>query len=113
SSSSPSWSPPPRDCPRSSSAWEHAMSPPEPATAGTVGRREDSRPEPGRTRVLTSVYNALQVLEHLVEARESGVSEIGRELGMTVGTAHRLVTTLVDAGFAAQNPDNRRYRPGP
>jgi DNA-binding IclR family transcriptional regulator len=51
------------------------------------------------------------VLEFLVEAGEAGVSEIARRVGVTVGTAHRLVATLVEVGWAEQNPDNRRYRP--
>jgi IclR family transcriptional regulator, acetate operon repressor len=48
-----------------------------------------------------------------VEAREAGVSEIGRVLDVTPGTAHRLVGTLVAEGFAEQNGDNRKYRPAP
>lgn len=62
--------------------------------------------------MLTSVSNALRALEYLVETGEAGVSEIGRQIGVTVGTAHRLVATLVAAGFAEQNPTNRKYRPG-
>jgi IclR family KDG regulon transcriptional repressor len=61
--------------------------------------------------MLNSVANALRVLEFLVQRGEVGVSEIGRHVGVTVGTAHRLVGTLVETGFAEQNPDNRRYRP--
>lgn len=63
--------------------------------------------------MLSSVANALRVLEHLVEAGEAGVSEVARNLRLTVGTAHRLIAALVDSGFAEQNPSNRRYRPGP
>jgi DNA-binding IclR family transcriptional regulator len=62
-------------------------------------------------RGLSSVTNALSVLAYLVEADEAGVSEIARHVGVTVGTAHRLVATLVATGFAEQNPNNRRYRP--
>ena len=62
-------------------------------------------------RGLNSVTNAFSVLEYLVEAGEAGVSEIARRVGVTVGTAHRLVATLVEIGWAEQNPDNRRYRP--
>jgi DNA-binding IclR family transcriptional regulator len=63
--------------------------------------------------MLSSVANALRVLEHLVDAGEAGVSEVARSLRLTVGTAHRLIAALVEAGFAEQNPANRRYRPGP
>ncbi|HEY4096759.1 MAG TPA: IclR family transcriptional regulator [Baekduia sp.] len=91
----------------------------DPLTDGANGALE-SRPamaidtidaqDPAR-RVLSSVANALRVLEYLVEVGESGVSEIGREVGVTVGTSHRLVATLVAAGFVEQNAANRRYRP--
>lgn len=63
--------------------------------------------------MLSSVANALRVLEHLVESGEAGVSEVARTLSLTVGTAHRLIAALVESGFAEQNPANRRYRPGP
>jgi DNA-binding IclR family transcriptional regulator len=62
-------------------------------------------------RGLNSVTNAFSVLEYLVEAGEAGVSEIARRVGVTVGTAHRLVATLVEIGWAEQNRDNRKYRP--
>lgn len=62
-------------------------------------------------RGLSSVTNAFSVLEYLVAAGEAGVSEIARHVGVTVGTSHRLVGTLVSTGWAEQNPDNRRYRP--
>lgn len=63
--------------------------------------------------MLSSATNTLRTLEYLVDNREAGVSEIGRALGVTPGTAHRLVSTLVAEGFAEQNADNRKYRPGP
>lgn len=70
-------------------------------------------PKAGTRPVLSSVANALRVLEYLVETGEARVSEVGQELKVTVGTAHRLLGTLVAAGFAEQNPANRRYRPSP
>jgi DNA-binding IclR family transcriptional regulator len=63
--------------------------------------------------MLSSVANALRVLEYLVETGEARVSEVGQELNVTVGTAHRLLGTLVATGFAEQNPASRRYRPSP
>lgn len=63
--------------------------------------------------MLSSVANALRVLEHLVEAGEAGVSEVARNLRLTVGTTHRLLGALVGSGFAEQNAETRRYRPGP
>lgn len=63
--------------------------------------------------MLSSATNTLRALEYLVDNGEAGVSEIGRALGVTPGTAHRLVGTLVTEGFAEQNRDNRKYKPGP
>ena len=44
---------------------------------------------------------------------EVGISDIARDLELTVGTVYRLVSTLTEAGFAEQNSENRKYRPGP
>jgi DNA-binding IclR family transcriptional regulator len=64
----------------------------------------------GQRRSLSSVSNALAVVDYLADVGEAGVSDISRQIDVTVGTAHRLVTTLVAAGYAEQNRDNRRYR---
>jgi DNA-binding IclR family transcriptional regulator len=61
--------------------------------------------------MLKSAATTLRALEHLVEIGEVGVSDVGRHVGVTVGTAHRLVATLVETGFAEQNPSTRKYRP--
>lgn len=58
--------------------------------------------------MLTSVQKALRVIDHLAACGPTGVSEIGRALDVTVGTAHRLVTTLVAEGYVMQHRD-RRY----
>jgi DNA-binding IclR family transcriptional regulator len=58
--------------------------------------------------MLTSVQKALRVIDYLAENGPSGVSDIGRAINVTVGTAHRLVTTLVAAGYVVQHQD-RRY----
>ncbi|MEA2126393.1 MAG: IclR family transcriptional regulator, regulon repressor [Solirubrobacteraceae bacterium] len=62
--------------------------------------------------MLSSAANTLRALEYLVANEEAGVTEISRALGVAPGTAHRLVGTLVAEGFAEQNRENRRYRPG-
>jgi DNA-binding IclR family transcriptional regulator len=62
--------------------------------------------------VLSTVNNALRVLEYLVEHGEAGISEMGRALGLSPGTVFRLVSTLMNSDFAYQNPKNRHYRPG-
>jgi DNA-binding IclR family transcriptional regulator len=58
------------------------------------------------------VANALRVLEYLVEVGEAGVTEAGRELDLSVATAHRMLNALVVAGYAEHDTRNRRYRPG-
>jgi DNA-binding IclR family transcriptional regulator len=64
-------------------------------------------------RVLRSVTNALRVVELLAASdRALGVTEVAERLGFAPSTAHRLLSTLVDAGFARHEPD-RRYRVGP
>ncbi len=62
--------------------------------------------------MLSSVANALRVLEFLVEKGEAGISEIARGLDFTVGTTYRLVATLAEADFVEQSAANRKYRPG-
>lgn len=62
--------------------------------------------------MLSSVANALRVLEFLVRNGETGISDIARALDLTVGTTFRLVTTLVESGFAERNGNTRRYRAG-
>lgn len=60
---------------------------------------------------LSSVSNSLAVIEYLVEAGDAGVSEIARQVGVSVATSHRLLATLVAADWAEQDPSTKRYRP--
>ncbi|HTW19270.1 MAG TPA: IclR family transcriptional regulator, partial [Mycobacteriales bacterium] len=59
-----------------------------------------------------SVATALDVLDCLADEPELGVSELGRRLGISKSTAHRLVTTLCQKGYLQQVPDTRSYRLG-
>lgn len=61
---------------------------------------------------LTSVSAALSILEHLGQARESGVNEIARALEMAPSRAHRLLKTLLGRGFVYQDESTKRYRLG-
>jgi DNA-binding IclR family transcriptional regulator len=62
--------------------------------------------------VLRSVANALRLVEELARSDEArGVTELARRLGVAPATAHRLLATLVAAGFARREED-RRYRLG-
>lgn len=59
-----------------------------------------------------SVDRALDVLEALVTQGNSGVTDIVRATGLPLGTAHRLLATLVERGYVRQDAD-RRYVIGP
>lgn len=62
---------------------------------------------------LSSVDNALRILM-LLSARPSlRVADAAAELGIARSTAHRLLTTLKDHQFAAQDKANSAYRVGP
>lgn len=57
-----------------------------------------------------SVERALDVFEFLGRSEgEVGVSEIGAATGLSVGTAHRLLGTLVSRGYAHHNGSTRKY----
>jgi IclR family pca regulon transcriptional regulator len=42
-----------------------------------------------------------------------GVSELGRELGLSRSTTHRYVATLASLGYLQQDPATKKYRLGP
>src|SRR5262249_12724992 len=42
-----------------------------------------------------------------------GVSELGRDIGLSRSTAHRYVATLAALGYLQQDPPTRKYRLGP
>ncbi len=59
-----------------------------------------------------TVTKALRLLEMLA-AKDSacGVSELGRALGLTKSNVHRLLETLVHAGYARRQAESGRYEP--
>jgi DNA-binding IclR family transcriptional regulator len=67
-------------------------------------------PEPGR---LSSVDNALRLLQLLGERKALRVAEAAETLGVARSTAHRLLNALRGHGFALQDRPNGVYRPGP
>ena len=62
---------------------------------------------------LTSVRNALSVLNLLSDGVELRVVDVAKSLDVAVSTAHRLMATLVEEGFLRQSPNSRRYLVGP
>lgn len=56
-----------------------------------------------------SVKRALNIMEELSEERSLGITDIGKRVGMSKSTVHRLVGTLCDSGYVTQDGDGR-YR---
>lgn len=63
-----------------------------------------------------SVRRALSILSAVGAATQdrddSGIVSISRRCALPVSTTHRLLATLIDAGFATQDPDTGQYRVG-
>jgi len=67
----------------------------------------------GRERGVQSVGRTLDIIEFLGSSeQEFGVSEIGAATGLSAGTAHRLLGTLVSRGYVRRNERTRRYSLG-
>ncbi len=73
------------------------------------------RDEPGRApdAPISSVGNALKLLEMFEGNRHVRVAEVGRQLGVARSTAHRLLQVLHTHGFVEQQSDSRAYSAGP
>lgn len=56
-----------------------------------------------------SVERALMILEALCEG-ERGLLELADSVELNKTTAHRLLATLIEAGYVRQNPENARYK---
>jgi IclR family transcriptional regulator, acetate operon repressor len=69
-------------------------------------------PSAGNDR-LTSVDNALWLLQLVAERQALRVSEAADLLGVARSTAHRLLTALRRRDFLMQDKPNGAYRPGP
>ena len=59
------------------------------------------------------MLRALRIVD-IVLASPQGLrlSEVAQQAGLGPSTTHRLLATLVQAGFAEQDPRTRRYRAG-
>lgn len=62
---------------------------------------------------LSSVDNALRLIELIGERRVVRVAEAAEVLDVARSTAHRLLTALRDRGFVLQDKPNGAYRTGP
>jgi DNA-binding IclR family transcriptional regulator len=64
-------------------------------------------------REIQSLARGLTVIGMLADSdRPIGVTELAAELGIHKSAAFRLLNTLVNHGFAVQDPTTRRYEPG-
>jgi IclR family transcriptional regulator, acetate operon repressor len=69
--------------------------------------------EPAASDRLTSVDNALWLLQLVAERQALRVSEAAELLGVARSTAHRLLSALRRRDFLRQDRPNGAYRPGP
>jgi len=61
-----------------------------------------------------SLQRGLAILSSFQSGRPLlGVSELGRDIGLSRSTTHRYVATLVALGYLQQDPATRKYRLGP
>jgi DNA-binding IclR family transcriptional regulator len=61
---------------------------------------------------VSSLHRAVQILKALAAGAEQGgarVSDLGKALGYTQATTHRLLQQLVDEGWVEQSVHNKRY----
>lgn len=66
--------------------------------------------KPGRRlQVVQSVARSLDVLEALACPGELGLVELASRTGLQPSTAHRLLSTLVERGYALQSRETGRY----
>lgn len=59
----------------------------------------------------STLAKGLSVLEWLVRQREGRVSEVAQAFGIGRSNAHRTLQTLVECGWATQDPATSAYRP--
>ncbi|WP_166459309.1 IclR family transcriptional regulator [Amycolatopsis pithecellobii] len=65
------------------------------------------------TRLVSSVDNALSILLLFKSRNVLRVADVAAQLGVARSTAHRLLVSLTQRGFAVQEPVTRAYTPGP
>jgi IclR family acetate operon transcriptional repressor len=69
-------------------------------------------PAAARHPTVKSVARALELLAALAEGEELALGDLAGRAALVPSTAHRLLLTLIDAGYVVQNPQTRRYGVG-
>ncbi len=62
-----------------------------------------------KTENVAAALKVFAVLEALVEAKQASLGDIAQRAMTSKATAHRLLQTMIDLGYVAQDPDNERY----
>lgn len=62
--------------------------------------------------VISKAIHILDLLLPQGTEKELSVTELSRELDMPVQSVHRILASLVEHGFAAQNPKTKKYKLG-
>ena len=80
---------------------------------GRVGGRRTNAPAQGRADLVQSLARGLALLDSLAES-PGGISltDLCQQVGLSVSTAHRLLTTLEQQRYARCDPATRRWSVG-
>src|SRR5262245_48420484 len=71
-------------------------------------------PEQSQRGIVRSVLSASALLARFRDGRRDlRLSDLAREVGLNVSTAHRLLQTLVASDLLSQDATSDRYSPGP
>lgn len=65
------------------------------------------------TGLIGAVDNVLRLLHLFKDRQMLRVNEVGRDMGLSRSTVHRMLATLSHHGFVEQDEFSRAYRPGP
>ncbi len=65
---------------------------------------------PSSAPPVQAVARAFALLEELAAQEEAGLADLARRVGLHPSTAHRLLASLIDCGYAGQSRVTGRYR---
>lgn len=65
--------------------------------------------EHNKTENVAAALKVFGILEALVGARQASLGDIAQRAMTSKATAHRILHTMIDLGYVAQDPDTERY----